>query len=171
MRARIAIAALMLLLAGIAVPRGPETGTAAAAPLVAQRGRTPGRPGRGSGGPETDRADARTLLRARVTAVDAATGRIEIAADGVTLGASFPPAVVAEVKPGDVVFVTVSVIDTRLATVTGSIAAVDQAKGTATVTTPGGTLTLTPSGPALGGMKPGDELLLRLGLVDVGPPA
>jgi len=67
--------------------------------------------------------------------------------------------------------VTVSVIDTRVATVTGSIAAVDQAKGTATVTTPGGTLTLTPSGTALGAMKPGDELLLKLGLVDVGPPA
>jgi hypothetical protein len=106
-----------------------------------------------------------------VTAVDVATGRIEMAAEGVTLGASFPPAVVAEVKPGDVVFVTVSVIDTRVATVTGSIAAVDQAKGTATVTTPGGTLTLTPSGTALGAMKPGDELLLKLGLVDVGPPA
>jgi len=79
--------------------------------------------------------------------------------------------VVAEVKPGDVVFVTVSVIDTRVATVTGSIAAVDQAKGTATVTTPGGPLTLTPSGTALGAMKPGDEVLLKLGLVDVGPPA
>src|SRR5438094_10235733 len=33
-----------------------------------------------------------------------------------------------------------------LIAVTGSIAAVDQAKGTATVTTPGGPLTLTPSG-------------------------
>jgi hypothetical protein len=106
-----------------------------------------------------------------VTAVDASTGRIEMAAEGVALGASFPPAVVAEVKPGDVVFVTVSVIDTRVATVTGSIAAVDQAKGTATVTTPGGPLTLTPSGPTLGAMKPGDAVLLKLGLVDVGPPA
>src|SRR2546423_12262 len=96
---------------------------------------------------------------------------VAVAPGGVTVGASFPPAVVAEVKPGDVVFVTVSVIDTRVATVTGSIAAVDQAKGTATVTTPGGPLTLTPSGTALGAMKPGDEVLLKLGLVDVGPPA
>ena len=159
MKARIAMAGMMLMLV--------LAGTAAAA----QRGRTPGPSGRGSGGRETNPADARTLLRARVTAVDAVTGRIEMAAEGVTLGASFPPAVVAEVKPGDVVFVTVSVIDTRVATVTGSIAAVDQAKGTATVTTPGGTLTLTPSGTALGAMKPGDELLLKLGLVDVGPPA
>jgi len=145
MRARIAMAGMMLLLAG----------TAAAAPAVAQRVRAPGPSGRGRGGRETNPADARTLLRARVTAVDVATGRIEMAAEGVTLGASFPPAVVAEVKPGDVVFVTVSVIDTRVAT----------------VTTPGGTLTLTPSGTALGAMKPGDELLLKLGLVDVGPPA
>src|SRR6266403_1968131 len=145
MRARIAIAGMMLVLAG----------TAAAAPAVAQRIRVPRPSGRGSGGRETNPADARTLVRARVTAVDVATGRIEMAAEGVTLGASFPPAVVAEVKPGDVVFVTVSVIDTRVAT----------------VTTPGGTLTLTPSGTALGAMKPGDELLLKLGLVDVGPPA
>src|SRR5260370_3312121 len=99
----------------------------------------------------------------------AARAVAQMAAEGVTLGASFPPAVVAEVKPGDVVFVTVSVIDTRVATVTGSIAAVDQAKGTATVTTPGGTLTLTPSGTALAAMKPVVDLLLQLGLVDVGP--
>src|SRR5258708_40284795 len=80
MRARIARAGMMLLLAG----------TAAAAPAVAQ-----------------------------------------MAAEGVTLGASFPPPVVAEVKPGDVVFVTVSVIDTRAATVTGSIPALAQAEGPA----------------------------------------
>src|SRR5438128_440100 len=82
-----------------------------------------------------------------------------------------PAPVVSEVKTGHVVFVTVSVIDTRVATVTGSIAAVDRAKGTATVATPGGSFTLTPSSAALDGMKPGDDVLLKLGLVDVGPPA
>src|SRR5438105_15222623 len=126
MRARIAIAGMMLVLAG----------TAAAAPAVAQRVRAPGPSGRGSGGRETSPADARTLVRAQVTAVDVATGRIEMAAEGVTLGASFPPAVVAEAKPGDVAFVTASVIDTRVATATGSIAAVSPPKRTATVTTP-----------------------------------
>src|SRR5260370_26186274 len=62
MRARIAIAGIMLVLAG----------TAAAAPAVAQRGRAPGPSRRGGGGRETNPADARTLLRARVTTVDAA---------------------------------------------------------------------------------------------------
>src|SRR5438477_11451041 len=134
MRARIAIAGMMLVLAG----------TAAAAPAVAQRVRAPGPSGRGSGGRETTPADARTLVRARVTAVDVATGRIEMAAEGVTLGASYPPAVVAEAKPGDVVFVTVSVIDTRVSTVTRSIPALDQANGTATVAPPGGPPTPPP---------------------------
>src|SRR5258708_39988076 len=115
MRARIAIAGIMLVLAG----------TAVAAPAVAQRGRAPGPSRRGGGGRETNPADARTLLRARVTTVDAATGRIEMAAEGVTLGARFPPAVVAEGKPGDVVLGTVRVIDTRGPTVTGSIPARD----------------------------------------------
>jgi len=126
--------------------------------------------GRAGGGHEAaEPSDARTLVRAQVTAVDPATGRIEMAADGMTLAATFPPAVVAEVKPGHIVYVTVSVIDTRVATVTGSIAAVDQDKGTATVATPGGSFTLTPSSTVLEGMKPGNEVLLKLGLVDLGP--
>jgi len=121
MRARIAMAGMMLLLAG----------TAAAAPAVPSESAHPGRPAAAV-------AAVRRipLMRGRswgpVTAVDVATGRIEMAAEGVTLGASFPPAVVARSSPATSVFVTVSVIDTRVATVTGSIAAVDQAKGTAT---------------------------------------
>src|SRR5260370_4276910 len=127
MRARIAIAGIMLVLAG----------TAVAAPAVAQRGRAPGPSRRGGGGRETNPADARTLLRARVTTVDAATGRVEMAAEGVTLGASFPPAVVAAVQPRDVVFVAVSVIDTRVATVTGCIAAVGLGDGSGSRTRAG----------------------------------
>jgi len=173
MTRRAVVVALMLGLAGFAVLRGIEVGPATAETLLAQRGRAfPAPSGRGGVGREpAGSADARMLVRAQVTAVDPATGRIEMAAEGMTLAATFPPAVVAEVKPGHVVFVTVSVIDTRVATVTGSIAAVDQAKGTATVATPGGSFTLTPSNTALGGMKPGDEVLLKLGLVDIGPPA
>ena len=72
--------------------------------------------------------------------------RARIAIAGMMLVLAGTAVAAPAVKPGDVVFVTVSVIDTRVATVTGSIAAVDQAKGTATVTTPGGPLTLTPSG-------------------------
>lgn len=167
------VAGLMLALAGFAMPRGHDVGAATAAETMpAQRGRaTPAPGGRGGAGRETGPADARSLVRAQVTTVDPATGRVEMTADGMTLAATFPPAVVAEVKPGHVVFVTLSVIDTRVATLTGSIAAVDQAKGTATVATPGGSFTLTPSSTVLSGMKPGDEVLLKLGLVDIGPPA
>jgi hypothetical protein len=163
----------MLVLVGFAASRALEVGPAAAETLLAQRGRaTPAPSGRGGLGRErTDAGDARTLVRAQVTAVDPATGRIEMAAQGMTLAATFPPAVGADIEPGRVVYVTVSVIDTRVATVTGSIAAVDQAKGTATVATPGGSFTLTPWTAVLEGMKPGDAVLLKLGLVDLGPPA
>ena len=50
-----------------------------------------------------------------------------MAASGLTLTATVSPAVVAELQPGHIVFVTVDAIGTRVATVTGSIAAVDEA--------------------------------------------
>ena len=171
MTGRIAAAAL-LVLTGFAVGRGLDARAATAAQtMLAQRGRAVPVPGgRAGGGREAaGPGDARSLVRAQVITVDPATGRIEMASEGMTLAATFPPDVVAEVKPGHVVFVTVSVIDTRMATLSGSIAAVDQAKGTATVATPGGSLTFTPTSTALSGMKPGDEVLLKLGLVDIGP--
>jgi hypothetical protein len=151
----IAATALLLILTGLAMP--PVSAAAAAAPRRSGAGDRPGTP-----------ADARTLVRAKVTAVDPSTGRIEMTGAGLTLSAVFPPAVVADVKPDDVVFVTLDVIDTRVATVRGWIAAVDQTKGTAVVNTPGGTLTLSPSATALAGMKPGDEVLLKLNVVDIG---
>jgi hypothetical protein len=154
---RVSIAAALILIASAAAMPAVSTVSAAAPP----RHGGGGRPGGAQG-------DARTLVRAKVTAVDPATGRIEITGAGLTLAAEFPAAVVAETKPGDVVFVTLDLIDTRLATVRGSVVAVDQAKGTAVVSTPGGTLTLNPSGAALAAMKPGDDVLLKLNLVDIG---
>ena len=166
---RVALSALLIAIAGVVLPHGAVVATAglskiqsahvaAAAPRRGSGGREPGTP-----------SDVRTLVRAKVTAVDRQSGRVDMTADGLTLNATFPPAVLADLQPGHIVFVTVDVIDTRLATVAGSIAAVDDAKGTAVIATPGGTLTLTPSGRALSGMKTGDEVLLRLGLVDIGP--
>jgi len=64
MRARIAIAGMMLVLAG----------TAAAGAARRQQPRTPGPHARQWRPGETNPADRATLLRARVTAVDAATG-------------------------------------------------------------------------------------------------
>jgi len=144
------------MLTGLAMPPVSAAATAAA-PQRGGAGERPGTP-----------ADARTLVRAKVTAVDRSSGRIEMTGAGLTLSAVFPPAVVADAKPDDIVFVTLDVIDTRVATVRGSVAAVDQAKGTAVVSTPGGTLTLSPSATALAGMKPGDEVLLKLNVVDIG---
>ena len=166
---RVALIGLLAAMAAIAIPRGGVLGATPLSEIHSTRA-TAAAPRRGGGGREPGTpSDARMLVRAKVTAVDPTSGRVDMAADGLTLTATFPPAVVAELQPGHVVFVTVDVIDTRLATVTGSIAAVDEAKGTAAVTTSGGTLTLTPSGPALRGMKAGDEVLLKLSLVDIGP--
>lgn len=166
---RAALIALLPAIAAFAIPRVAVVGAAPSAKIQSARA-SAAAPRRGGGGrqPGTP-SDARTLVRAKVTAADPTSGRVDMAAEGLTLTATFPPAVVAELQPGHIVFVTVDVIDTRLATVTGSIAAVDEAKGTAAVTTPGGTLTLTPSAPALSGMKAGDEVLLKLSLVDIGP--
>ena len=166
---RVALAVLFAGIAGVVISRGTVVGAASLSETQSARAAAAA-PRRGGGGRESGTpSDARTLVRAKVTAVDPDTGRVDMAADGLALTATFPPAVVAEIQPGHIVFVTVDVIDTRLATVTGSVAAVDEAKGTAAVATPGGTLTLTPSGRALGGMKTGDNVLLKLSLIDIGP--
>jgi hypothetical protein len=163
----VALVAVVLAVAAFA-PFRVAVGAAPATEI--QAARVTAAPRRGGGGREPGTpADARTLVRAQVTAVDRASGRVDMAASGLTLTATFPPSVVAELQPGHVVFVTIDVIATRLATVTGSIGAVDEAKGTVAVTTPGGTLALSPSRPALSGMKIGDEVLLKLSLVDIGP--
>jgi len=166
---RVALTVLFTGIAGVVISRGTVVGAASWSEIQSARAAAAA-PRRGGGGREPGTpSDARTLVRAKVTAVDPDTGRVDMAADGLALTATFPPAVVAEIQPGHIVFVTVDVIDTRLATVTGSIAAVDEAKGTAAVATPGGTLTLTPSGRALSGMKTGDNVLLKLSLIDIGP--
>jgi len=51
---------------------------------------------RGQGSP-----GIRALVKARVTAVDSALGRITLAIGGATVEAEFPPAPLADVKPGD----------------------------------------------------------------------
>jgi hypothetical protein len=160
--------ALVSATVGVAIPRAAVLGAAPVSEIQPARGAAAA-PRRGGGRQPGTAGDMRTLVRAKVTAVDPTSGRVDMAADGLTLSATFPPAVVAELRPGHIVFVTVDVIDTRLATVAGSISGIDEAKGTAAVATAGGTVTLTPSGPALGGMKAGDDVLLKLSLVDIGP--
>ena len=63
-------------------------------------------PRRQGGAGATVPTEARSLMRARVTSVDATTGRIALAGDGTTLDAVFAPSVAAGVRLSDVVFVT-----------------------------------------------------------------
>jgi len=105
--------------------------------------------------------------RGRIVSVDAATGRVAFDVDGTILESTFPPARVNGMKPGDVVFITVNLIDTRLAVVMGSVTAVDPQKGTLTVATPRGNLTVTSSVTTI---QPGDTVILKLDVVDLGPP-
>ena len=127
--------------------------------LLAQHSRR-----RGSGSTE---ADARSLVRGRVVSVDTATGRVALDVAGTILESTLPPARVSEMKPGNVVFITVNLIDTRLAVVMGSVTTVDPQKGTLTVATPGGSLTLNSTVTTI---QPGDKVILKLDVVDIGPP-
>jgi hypothetical protein len=129
--------------------------------MLAQRG---GRGGRGQGSP-----GIRALVKGRVTAVDAPLGRITLAIGGATLEAEFRPAVLADVKVGDDVMVTVELIDTRVGAVTGAVTAVDPASGAVTVSTPGGPWTNTFLPGAIAGIQPGDQAVLKLDLLDLGP--
>ncbi|HKW95252.1 MAG TPA: hypothetical protein VJX92_25430 [Methylomirabilota bacterium] len=129
--------------------------------LVQRRGR-----GSSSGVP----VDARTLVRAQVVAVDRETGHVAMQADGTRFEADFPPSVVADMQAGDIAFVTVNVINTKIAAITGPITSVDHDKCTVTVATMSGPFTFRMVPDKLNQMKPGDPLVLKLEVVDIGPP-
>jgi len=161
--------AVSLMVAVVAVVGVIEVAGGAMSGLPVAQRRGSGRPGASRGVGESP-WEARTLVRGRVQAVDAATGRVRLDVGGTPLEAFFPAAVVEKVKAGDIVFVTVDVIDTRMAAVTGSVIAVEPGKGTMTVTTSQGPVTMPAAPVALSRVKPGDQVLLKLGLTDIGPP-
>jgi hypothetical protein len=163
-QAALALTAVLLCLA----PCDARAGAPADEARIAQRGRAPGRGG-GRGAGESI-ADARVLVEGRLLAVDHATGRVELRVNDAPVEAVFPAARVKEMQPGDRVFVTFNLIDPRVATVQGSVAAVDPVAGTITLATPRGPLTLEHPPAALAAMRPGDPILLKLELVDIGPP-
>ena len=154
----LAIAALLAGSDGYAASHAGET-------LVAQRG---GR-GRG-GGPGQPSAGIRAIVHGRVTAVDPAQGRVALAIGEANIEAEFPPPVVATVKVGDRVLMTVELIDTRLAAVAGAVTAVDAASGAVTLGTSRGPWTTTFNPGAVAGVKPGDQAVVKLGIIDLGPP-
>ena len=126
--------------------------------------------GGGGGGGGADVTLGRVLTQGTVQTADTSTGRIELKTEGGIIDATFPPGVLAQTKVGDAAFVVVDLIDPRVATMTAAVTTVDPAKGTVVVATPRGALMLKPSADALAHMKVGDPLLLKLELVDIGPP-
>jgi hypothetical protein len=134
--------------------------------IVAQRG---GRGG-GGGGRGQPSAGIRTIVQGRVTAVDPAQGSITLAIGETTVETEFPQTVVAAVKPGDRVMVTIELIDTRLASIAGAVTAVDPASGAVTLSTSAGPWTTTFSPGAVAAIRPGDQAVVKLGLIDLGPP-
>src|SRR2546427_11968266 len=110
------------------VPIGPAADGAPT--LLAQRSRGRGG-GRGTG------ADARSLIRGRVVSVDTVTGRVALDVDGTILEPTLPPERASEMKPGDVVFMSVDLIDTRLEAVMRSPTAADPQEGMLVIRTPG----------------------------------
>jgi len=109
-------------------------------------------------------------MRARVTSVDATTGRIALAGDDTTLDAVFAPRVAAGIRPGDIVFVTLNVIGSRRAAVTGTVASVDAERNTATFALPHGRVTVQSASVKEGDLQRGDTVLIKLDLVDIGQP-
>jgi hypothetical protein len=154
-------AVLVLALAGPIIGVDGHAASQPGSTLLAQRG---GHGGRGQGSP-----GIRALVKGRVTAVDAGLGRITLAIGGAIVEAEFRPAVLADVKPGDDVMITVELIDTRVGAVAGAVTAVDPASGAVTVSTPGGPWTNTFLPGAVAGIKPGDQAVLKLDLLDLGP--
>jgi len=150
----LAVAALVIGADGYATSQQGNT-------LLAQRGRGGGR-GQGMPG-------IRTLVKGRVTAIDAALGRITLAIGGAVVEAAFHPAIVAGVHLGDDVMVTVELIDTRVGAITGAVTAVDPATGAVTIHTPSGPWTNTFVPGAVAGIKSGDQAVLKLDLLDLGP--
>ena len=127
-------------------------------------------PRRQGGAGATVPTEARSLMRARVTSVDATTGRIALAGDGTTLDAVFAPSVAAGVRLSDVVFVTLNVIGSRRAAVTGSVTSIDAERNTATLALPQGRVTVQSASVKEGDLQPGDTVVIKLDLVDIGQP-
>lgn len=154
-------ALLMLAVAALVIGIDGYAASQAGDMMLAQRG---GRGGRGQGS-----TGIRALVKGQVTAVDSTQGRITLAIGGALVEAEFRPAVLVDVKVGDDVMVTVELIDTRVGAVTGAVTAVDPASGAVTVSTPGGPWTNMFLPGAVAGIKPGDQAVLKLDLLDLGP--
>ncbi len=167
MTARAVRVVFLLALAALVVSGDGYAVSARGSTVVAQRG---GRGFRGRGGRGQASAGVRTIVKGRVTSVDPAGRLITLTIGGTSVKVEFPPAVVQGAKPGDEVMVTVELINTRVGAVTGPVTAVDRASGAVTVSLPGGPWTNTFLPADTVGIQPGDQAVLKLDLIDLGPP-
>jgi hypothetical protein len=110
------------------------------------------------------------FLTGRVARVDKAAGSVTVQTTTASLTASFSDDTISTTKPGDDVLVGIALINTRTATISGSVAHVDSATGEVTVQTASGPLTVRFASRAIQGVRQGDEVILKLDLTSAGPP-
>jgi hypothetical protein len=145
-------------------PKIPDTSR-----LLAQRSGGRGGLGRRGGGAPSQ-CDVVGFLTGRVARVDKAAGSVTVQTTTASLTASFSDDTISTTKPGDDVLVGIALINTRTATISGSVAHVDSATGEVTVQTASGPLTVRFASRAFQGVRQGDEVILKLDLTSAGPP-
>jgi len=167
---------LLVMVAAVALS-GPVVSAVTADPevsqlsrLLAQRGGSRGGGGRHGGGPAPSQCDVVGFLTGRVASVDVATSAVTVQTATGSLTAGFPDATVSTAKPGDDVLVGITLINTRTATIGGSVARLDQATGEVTIQTASGPLLVHFPTRAILGLRQGDEVLLKLDLTTASRP-
>lgn len=167
---------LLVMVAAVALsgPRVSAVSADSEAPqlsrLLAQRGGSRGGGGRRGGGGAPSQCDVVGFLTGRVASVDVATSAVTVQSATGSLTAGFPDATVSTAKPGDDVLVGITLINTRTATIGGSVARLDQATGEVTIQTSSGPLVVRFPTRAIQGLQQGDEVLLKLDLTTASRP-
>jgi len=151
-----------------AVPADPEVPQLSR--LLAQRAGSHGGGGRRGGGGAPSQCDVVGFLTGRVTSVDVATSAVTVQTATGSLTAGFPDTTVSTAKPGDDVLVGITLINTRTATIGGSVARLDQANGEVMIQTVSGPLLVRFPTRAIQGLRQGDEVLLKLDLTTASRP-
>ena len=120
---------LLVVVAAVALS-GPRVSAVPADPEVPQLSRLLAqRAGSRGGGGAPSQCDVVGFLTGRVTSVDVATSAVTVQTATGSLTAGFPDTTVSTAKPGDDVLVGITLINTRTATIGGSVARLDQANG------------------------------------------
>jgi len=161
---------LLVVVAAVALS-GPRVSAVPADPEVPQLSRLLAqRAGSRGGGGAPSQCDVVGFLTGRVTSVDVATSAVTVQTATGSLTAGFPDTTVSTAKPGDDVLVGITLINTRTATIGGSVARLDQANGEVMIQTVSGPLLVRFPTRAIQGLRQGDEVLLKLDLTTASRP-